>query len=326
MARRGLPRVDDLPGELFASQANPSQWEDDTPNDNETPQSIHESGEKAGVGGPLSRHVGWRLVNHRGDLLYVAGEHAQNLAGDGPADAACAFGFKINPQGIDLDFGTRATLFATRSQFVVDNFGRGPTTITLRQLVASGRDIVDPTNRAVVQQLTAREDIQRFIERIWYPAIHRDFKGRVQFFDNHYERGIATDVFFPPTGLQISRAVELHNIWRVNITMIALEKDAYSPGDGIKVTTTKNPATKVVQRTYVVKKGDASLEKLCRRLIHHSTQHKATQKQVTSLKKLIIELNPELRTKHRKIGTKSVSAKPFQLLPGEQLKIPSKVS
>lgn len=326
MTKTAIPRTDDLPSQFFTTQADPSSWEDDTPNDNETPQSLHQSGDKAGVGGPISRHVGWRLVDPQGNLLYVAGGHSQTLSDDGPDDNACAFGFKINPQGIDLDFGTRATLYATRSQFIVDNFGRGPVTITLRQLVASGRDVVDPTNRAIVQQLTAREDIQRFIERIWYPAIHRDFKGQVQFFDNHYERGIPVDVFFPPNGLQISRAVELHGIWRVNITMIALDKDAYSPGDGVKVTTTKNPATKVVQRSYTVKKGDGSLEKLCRRLIHRSTKHKATQKQVTTLKKLIIHLNPELRTKHRTIGGKKVTAKPLQLVPGEQLKIPSKVA
>lgn len=326
MTKTAIPRTDDLPSPLFTIQSDPTQWEDDTPNDNETPQTLHESGEKAGVGGPTSRHVGWRLIDQNGNLLYVAGDKNNQLSLTGADGAACAFGFKINPQGIDLDMPTRATLYATRSSFVVDNFGRGPVTITLRQLVASGRDLPDVTGRGMVQQLTAREDIQRFVERIWYPASHRDFKGKVQFFDNHYERGIPVEVFFPPNGLQISRAVELHGVWRVNITMICLEKDAYSPGEGVKVQTTKRPATKIVQRTYTVKKGDTSLERLCRRLIHNSTHHKPTQKQVTALKKLIIKLNPELKTKKRVIGAQTVSAKPFQLVPGEKLKIPSKVT
>jgi hypothetical protein len=325
MARTTFPRVDDLPSQFWTTNPDPSQWEDDTPNDNERPQTLHQSGLKAGVGGDTSRHVGWRLVNSRGDLLYVTGSK-HNAIRDTETDDPCAFGFKINPQGIDVDFSSRATLYATRSQFLVDNFGRGPSTITLRQLVASGRDVIDATNRAVVQQLTAREDIQLFIERIWYPSIHRGFKGRVQFFDNHYERGIPVDVFFPPNGLRISRAVELHGIWRVDITMVCLEKDAYSPGDDVRVTSPKTNPTKVVQRVYTVKRGDGSLEKLCRRLIYRSTHHKATQKQVNTLKTLIIKLNPELRTKKRKIGGKTVKARVLQLLPGEQLKIPSKVS
>jgi hypothetical protein len=326
MARRAFPRVDDFPSEFFTTQADPEPWEDETPNDNEKPQSLHQSGDKAGVGGPKSRHVGWRLVDAKGDLLYVAGASNNSLSSEGPDEAACAFGFKINPQGIDLDFSTRSTLFATRSHFIVDNFGRGPTTITLRQLVASGRDIVDPTGRAVIQQLTAREDIQRFIERIWYPAIHRSFKGTIQFFDNHYERGVPVDVFFPPNSLRISRAVELHGIWRVDITMVALEKDAYSPGDGIVVTRPKSDPTKTTLKTYTVKKGDGSLEKLSRKLIHAATHHSPTAKQVSRLKKLIIHYNPELRTKKRLIGNVTKTAKPFQLLPGQKLKLPQKVS
>lgn len=312
LPRTSVPLADGYPQRNFTTNPSPSQWEDDTPNDNLIPQSIHYDGEAVGRAGSNSRKVSWRLVDKDNNLLYVG---AKGGVSSQQSDIACVFDFKINPQAITQARGTRATLYATKSAFVVDNFGTAPTTISIRQLVASGREIQTATGP--VQLLTAREDIQDFIRRIYYPAIHRNFQGVLQFMDNHWERGVPTDVFFPPNGLTIQRSVDQHNVWLVEIQMVSLEKDSFTGGDGDVVE--QKARTKPHKKSYIVKRGD-TLEKLARKIAHRNTHRKVTSKDAERVKKVLLAYNPKLK-KRRKVHGHWV--KPHHLVPGEKLIIPA---
>lgn len=234
--------------------------------------------------------------------------------------------FAINPQGLTRVESSRASLFATKGGFYVDDFGPGPAQITLRQLVASGKwksvkAFNATTNTFLFEELTAREDVQRFIKEIYVPATRPVNNGRlsVYFHDNHFEQGHDEHVFFPQNGLSISRAVDLPNVWQVEIQMVSLEPKPF--GD---VTVTANPS-RASHSTYQVKKGD-TLHKIAVKI---AGGKKATANQVKQVLAKILKLNPKLkhtRTYHIGstgfLGDHTVTVKPMHLAIGELLILP----
>lgn len=241
------------------------------------------NGHKAGTTPPDSTKVGWTLRDAQGNVVD-------------------AMAFLINPQGLDRASSSRSQLFATKGGFYVDNFGAGPTTIQLRQLVAQGKDLGNGIF------YTSREDVQRFIKSIYLPAM--DEQGPVRhayFHDNHLERGFEEHVWFPEGSLTVQRAVDLHNVWAVSLTMISLERRPFAE-------VVVNPTTAKGSR-YVVKKGDTLTK-----IVSHLVGAGASSAKRKAMHATLMTMNPDL-SKARPIpggGT----ARPLQVYPGELLRIP----
>lgn len=286
----------------------PPQWEDAAPGDNEAPQVFFEESNgsgKAGDAGANSRRVGWTLRDANGKIL-------------------AGFGFKINPQGIDRQEVTRAQMFATRAQFLVDNFGPGPASISIRQLVGSGKEFRNSLG-IPTQVYTAREDIQRFITTIYRPSIQRRKDPlQVYFHDNHFERGSEERVFWVGGGITLQRSVDLHNVWLVSIQMTSLEKNPY--GD---ITVDRVEAPKTSNRPYIVKK-QMSVTELALQLAGGSTPMKTYAKQAALING-ILAANPQLLQKTRTVTiidsrtgqpTASRTGARGELYPGERIYLP----
>lgn len=216
------------------------------------------------------------------------------------------FAFLINPQGLTRTDGSRAQLFATRGHFYVDDFGPAPTTIQMRQLVASGKRAGD--DRFYV----AIEDVQRFLKLIYLPATQGPGKTEyaVYFHDHHFERGFEQRVYFPPNSLVVARSVDQHGVLSVDLTMVGLEKYPYGE---VEPTKTTKPKTKL----YTVKRGD-TLTKLVARL----AGRKATKKQRAAARTKLLNLNPQLRKK-RILKDGVTVAKALRVYPGEVLRLPT---
>ena len=258
-------------------------------------QVAYEEGPRAGRPAPGSLKVAWTLRDTTsGDVLE-------------------AFAWAINPQDIDRQPTQRNQVHATRSKFYVDDFGPGPTTITLTQLVSSGKWVGD---RNVY---TAREDVQRFIETIYEPAQTRMLNGRrrtmaVYFHDNHWERGMDERVLFPQNGLRVYRSVDQGRLWLVQITMLSLERrplkdDTYEHAE----------ATVRRVQSYIVRSGD-TLQKIARRL----AGSRASSAQVRAVTRRILDLNPRLkraRTVTRNGVPRTVAAN--KVVAGDRLIIPA---
>lgn len=226
--------------------------------------------------------------------------------------------FSINPQAITRVESSRASVFATKGGFYVDDFGAGPSTITLRQIVATGHWI--SAKHGLREVLTAREDVQRFIRNIYKPATRPMNGGRLQvyFHDNHMEQGHDERVFFPQNALSIQRSVDMPNVWLLELQMVGLEKNPFSD---VEVERTSNRH----HRKYVVKRGDTLHSIVVRLAGAHSTKKK--RKHVLSA---LLKLNPAIRRKRTLhvgatnfLGDHTVTAKPMHVVPGEIIVLPT---
>lgn len=257
---------------------------------------------KAGGVAPESTKVGFTLRDKTSKAV------ARDESGN-----AHAFAFLINPQGLGRSHGTRSTLHATQARVYVNDFGWAPYTITLRQLVASGK---------VIQGgfYTEREDVQRFLERIYLPAIANRSRWEVMFHDHHYERGSDETVMFPPNSLDIQRDVSLHGVWLVQLQMIGLEKLPYKDVD---VEPSAPRSTTARKRRYTVRSGD-TLHKL---IVRWAGKGASAAKRKRLLE-AVLKANPKI-TKRRQLkvktgsGTQTIEGKPNHVYPGEVLIRPS---
>lgn len=265
--------------------------DDRTPEARLEPQRFYESGPKIGQAGFNSMKVGFTLRNGHGKIIE-------------------AFAYPLNPQGITRQLSTRSQVFATKGGFYLDHFGSGPEQITVRQLVASGRK----TN---THFYTPREEIQRFLKRIYLPAVHDPAGHACHFHDNHFERGHESRVFFPENGLTIQRAVDLHNVWLVEYQMVNLERFPYTDVEA------KPSPNRPRTRRYLVKAHD-TLTKLAVRLLRgHSHRHVPGAKVKAMVHRLLV-LNPKLRKKRKfKVGDRTITLKPHQLHAGEIIRVPA---
>lgn len=251
------------------------------------PMAFYEEGPHAGQVGADSTRVGFTVRDSRNKIQD-------------------AFAFRINPQGLSYQLGSRATLYATKSGVTIDDFGPTATVIVLRQTVIEGKQayLGGP-------YYTGREDVQRFLKRIYLPAtagIGRK-RLRVFFHDHHFERGFEQRVAFLPGSFLIERSVETPGVWRLELQMVSLEKYPYAEVE----------AEKTPQRTksgsYQVKRGD-TLEKIVRRLAGHGASA-AKRKRVRAA---LLKLNPQLKKKRKVPGGKT--GKPMHVYPGEVLAKP----
>lgn len=257
------------------------------PETHEPPQTFYEIGPNAGAVPDGSTKVGFTIRNSRNEIER-------------------GFAFLINPQGLTYGLGSRSTLAATKGGFYVDDFGPAPTTITMRQLVASGKVVPGGF-------YTAREDIQRFLETIYLPAtagVTKDRK-RVFFHDHHFQRGFEQHVYLGPDSLSIQRSVDLHNLWLIELQMVSLEKYPYAEVDAT-VAPTRTQSTRV----YTVHAGD-TLHKIARRL----AGRKATSAKVKVVIDKLLRLNPFVRK--TRAAPSGASVKPMQLGVGEVLRLPT---
>lgn len=260
------------------------------------PMQVHREPGKGG-GSPASAgstKVAWTL-RQKGEIVEV-------------------FDFAINPQGINRVESSRATVSSTKGGHYVDDFGNGPSQITVRQLVASGQWV--SRGDALAERYTLREDVQRFIKTIWLPATRPVNKGRVEVFfnDNHLEQGHEERVTFPTNGLTISRSVDQQGLWLLELQMIGLERNPYSD----VVAREKHPKQIKNYRRYIVKRGD-TLHGIVVRVAGPRASH-TTQHQVLAR---ILQLNPGLRHKRTiRIDGKDVPAKPMRVVPGEVVRVP----
>jgi hypothetical protein len=252
----------------------------------ETPQVFYEEGPRAGQVAEHSTKVGWTLRNEKGDIT-------------------AAFAFLINPQGLTRTDGSRAQMFATKSGFYVDDFGPAPTTIQLRQIVASGKRAADGSF------YTAREDVQRFLTRIYLPAMGAGTRQRVYFHDHHFQRGLEQRVYFPPNSFTTSRSVDQNGLWAIELQMIGLEKYPYA-----EIEATKAPPRTRASRSYTVRAGD-TIDSLVRKLAGKS----AGTARRKAVRTKLLELNPQIKSK--RAAPDGTIAKPMTLAVGEILRLPA---
>lgn len=268
----------------------------ESPGDNLTPLLFHEQGPKAGQG----QRVGWTLTNASGHVV-------------------AAMGFKINPQALDRQQTQRNQLHATKGGFYVDDFGPGPTTITMRQLVASGKEL-DKGLNGVINQYTARGDVQRFLDTIYQPVTTRPGRYVLRFHDNHYSPdlgGKGERIYLPSNALSVQRSVDLHNVWLLTLTMVSLEPQADGQLNDAPERATPN-STRRPRKLYIVKSGE-TLHSLVARL----AGKKATSKHREALLAALLTLNPQVKNKRTEtINGAPVSVAAFHLHAGERIVLP----
>ncbi len=246
--------------------------------------------EENGTVGAGSTKIGWTRRNRNNDIL-------------------AGFAYRINPQGITRGFVARNQVFATQGGFYVDQFGPGPADISVRQLVASGKD------DGGGYFYTAREDIQRFLKDIWEPATAVGSTDRVYFHDNHFERGHDERVFFPQSALTLLRSVDQHGVWLVEIRMTGLER---YPLSDVSASPAQAPVTKIIKHR--VTHGE-TLDKIVAKVAGRY----ATAAQRKAMLARILTLNPELRhTRQMKIDGHTRTLKPHRVYTGEVIRIPAR--
>lgn len=267
----------------------PVYRDDRQPHAVSAPMPFVEHGDHAGDAPNGSLKVGWVLKRGR---RVVGG-----------------FSWLINPQALTRTHSGRASMFATKGGFYLQSFGAGPTSITLRQLVASGPEAPGGL------LFTAREDMQRFLSEVWEPATSPD-PPTILFYDNHFEPGHNDEVFFPPQSLAIERSVEQHGVWLVEITMQSLERDPYSDDEADP---SVDPAVGKNARRYVVRKGD-TLDSIVR----HLAGKGASKERRRAVLAAVLRLNPQL--KHARTVTvdgHKHDVKGMTLFPGEVILLPA---
>lgn len=249
-------------------------------------QTFYETGPKVGQAAAGSTKVGFTLR-------------------DGAGHVVAAMAFLINPQGLTRTHGSRSQLFGTRGGWLVDNFGQAPTAIQMRQLVASGKVLGHDG-----LFFTAREDVQRFLTDIYLPAIANTGPTRQVFFhDHHLERGFEERVWFPSQSHVIERSVELHNVWRMDLQMVSLERHPYNE------LVAQLASDRHTGRQYKVKKGDSLTSIVTRLAGKHAPS--AVRKQAQAR---LIALNPKLAKKRPRPG--GGTAQPMKVYPGETIVLP----
>lgn len=255
-----------------------------------------------------SRQVGWTL-QRRGSTQIVE-QHA----------------FSINPQSITRTDSTRTQLFATQAGFYVDDFGPGPVTIQITQLVAHGRQYAN--GGGSLSRATMRQDVLRFYDRIYTKAVANRGQYQVYFHDNHLWDVVSSrspeKVYFPPQAFQLVRSTSLHNVWQLQLTMVTL--DAPPPAtSGVQGPTPGLPRVKV----YVVQNGD-TLKKIATKLAGRNNTHK----RVLQLEQQIVALTKKYGkddiTKNRtvqiysggnRVGQTNVTR--MHVAPGEKIILPA---
>jgi hypothetical protein len=233
------------------------------------------------------------------------------------------FAFSINPQSITRTPTTRTQMFATRGKFYVDDFGAGPETIQINQLVASGRYVATPAQGFQ----TLREHVLQFHDEIYLQAAGPGYSNsplEVFFYDNHLYYGtteaayVPERVYFPQQGFQLLRSISLNNVWQAQITMVSLEK----PSNPINFSSGKKK-TKII----IVEENE-TLHKIS---VQQSGRN-ATAKRILQVEKAIISLNKGI-TKNRTIPVYSptntativseVEVKRLHVVKGEKLIVPA---
>lgn len=259
-------------------------------------------------GGPdSSRMVGWTL--RRGGKMIA--QHA----------------FSINPQAITRSDSPRNQMFATQGGFYVDDFGPGPTTIQLTQLVAHGR--ATPSGGGGLARATMREDVLRWYDNIYTQATSNPGRIEVWFHDNHLWNQINGKtpelVYFPPQSVSLVRSVQQHNVWQLQVTMLTL-----TSSDAASRVSNRVPGHPKI-KVHVVRKGE-TLHKIA---AHLAGKH-ATHKRILQLQQQIVALTKKYGqddiTKNRKVNAYSntTSQTPVGTLhvtrmhvaPGERIILP----
>jgi hypothetical protein len=230
------------------------------------------------------------------------------------------FAFSINPQAITRSPTTRTQMWATREAFYVDDFGAGPTSIQISQLLGTG--VQKPG-----EYQTLRESFLQFYDEIWLVAAGQGYSSHpveVFFYDNHLYAGlperadIPEKVYFPAQGFQVNRSVSLNNVWQVQIAMVSLEKPS-------------NPTTlgggKKKTKPYLVKENE-TLKKIATKL----AGRRPTAKQILAMERTIVKYNPKV-AKNRTVliysplntitPTGSVAVKRNHVAKGQILKVPA---
>lgn len=196
-----------------------------------------------------------------------------------------SFAFRINPQSIIRQEGSRSQLCPTKRAFYLDDFGAGAETIQIRQLVGTGGTIRNGF-------VTLRDHVLEFYEQIYLRALGTGYKNPVQvwFYDNHLFDGavkagkkmLPQMVYFPPNSCQLTRAVNLNNVWQFELTMVSLEKaQTTPPGAG------RSPRG----TNLVIVRHDQDLHQLARK---HAGKHPTT-KRVHAVERELMRLNPKIR-------------------------------
>jgi hypothetical protein len=232
------------------------------------------------------------------------------------------YAFSINPQSISRTDTTRTQMFATRGGFYVDDFGGGPTTIQIDQLVGSGA----PTGSGNRFE-TLREHVLRFEDEIWTTAVGQGYSNspiEVFFYDNHLYHStresafVPERVYFPAQGKQLLRAVSANNVWKLQLTMITLDK----PTNPIELPGHK-PKTKII-----IVKANETLKKIA---VSIAGKH-ANHKQILTVENFILHYNPTVRkTRYlpifsplnavTKIG--EVKVQGYHVAAGQKLTVPA---
>lgn len=198
-----------------------------------------------------SRMVGWTL--RRPGRSRIVASHA----------------FSINPQAITRAPTSRNQMFATQDSFYVDDFGMGSESIQINQLVAHGRASIQAGGSLV--RATMREDVLRFYDTIFVPAAANPDSYEIYFHDNHLwnviNGKVPERVYFPAQAYQLSRSVQLNNVWQVSITMQTLDAPPRAARDPGQV-----PGQPKI-RVHVVRKGE-TLAKIAARLAGKHASHK----------------------------------------------------
>lgn len=262
---------------------------------------VSRRGIRAGEAYGNSRKVAFVLRSASGDLVRV-------------------FTFRINPQAITRSTSPRNALYATKGGFLVDNFGPGPTQITIRQLVAGGE--FGTVGTLYGEVMTAREKVKEFMHAVYQPTVAPN-GPKLYFIDNHLERGGASRgrinptpfeerVFFASNGVVLQRSTDLHHVWMLELNLVSLQRYPFTE-PGTKRTLPCNPNKGVVLKIRRSQSVD-SLVLWCLRAKHGIARPSAAQKR--SYKAKLLKLNPKL--KKARYWT-SVTSNPSQssLNPGE---------
>jgi hypothetical protein len=230
------------------------------------------------------------------------------------------FAFSINPQSITRSPTTRTQLWATRGAFYVDDFGAGPTTIQINQLLGTG--IQSPG-----EYQTLREHFLQFNDEIWLQAAGQGYSNdpiEVFFYDNHLFAGLPSQahvperVYFPAQGFSVMRAVSLNNVWQIQISMVSLEKPS-NP--------TTLPGGKPKTKQYLVRENE-TLKKIATKLAGKHPTHKQTLQMEHAIVKYnpgIAKNRPELIFSPANTTTpiKSVEVKRNHVAAGEIITVPA---
>lgn len=239
----------------------------------------------------------------------------------------CRFAWRINPQSITRQVGSRTTMFGTKRAFYVDDFGPGAETIQIQQLIATGG--MQPNGSYV----SLRDAVLHFYKEVYLKAIGTGYKNPVEtyFYDAHLFDGTAgpgeqptvpEQVYFPANGFTLERSVSLNNVWRCTISMVSLEKQLPTKGK-----TTSKPGT-----VMTICDADEDLHHYTRRILKARGEKNPSSKRVQALEKKLRSLNPilntggKITTYYQESGRQhatDVPVKRMHVIKGEKILLPT---